>query len=87
MHTVSYVKEGKTPFLSLNEFVVKLKHFSLDSNNLYYWWEGDYIDLFENINDVGEPRGEYDSLDDSEWLSVLTNLQDYIVTPDMEDFE
>lgn len=73
------VESGKTPFADIDDFVVALTRIDLESDCLYYEWEGEIIDLHDNISDVGEGRGEFDSLDDYEWIEVFQNIDEHIV--------
>jgi hypothetical protein len=74
------IDSGKTPFASLNDFANTLCRYGLDSDCLYYEWEGEYIDLHDNIADTGEERGYYDSMSDEEWIAILENIDMHIVT-------
>lgn len=74
------IDSGKTPFASLNDFANALCRYGLDSDCLYYEWEGEYIDLHDNIADTGEERGYYDSMSDEEWIAILENIDMHIVT-------
>lgn len=77
-----YVKNGKTPFATVNDFVSALGRYELDENTLYYEWEGEFIEFHDNISWTGEPRGSYDSLSNSQWIEILTNIDKHIVTAD-----
>lgn len=68
------------PFKNAEEAILKFKRYGLEKDGLYYEWEGYIIDLYDNVGDVGEDRGEYDNMDSREWLYVLTNLKEYVVT-------
>jgi hypothetical protein len=70
---------GKTPFASVNDFASALGRYGLDSDCLYYEWEGEYIDLHDNICETGESRGYYDSIDAADWIEILENIGDHIV--------
>lgn len=70
---------GKTPFASMDDFANAVGRYGLDSNCLYYEWEGEYIDLHDNICETGECRGSYDSLDDDGWIKLLENIDEHIV--------
>ena len=73
------IESGKTPFATIEDFVSAVGRYGLENNRLYYEWEGEYIDLYDNICETGEPRGSYDSMDDSEWIETLENIDYYIV--------
>ena len=68
------------PFRNASELVMKFNRLGLEENLLYYEWEGMYIDLYDNICETGENKGEYDNHSDRDWLYILTNLDEYIVT-------
>jgi hypothetical protein len=70
---------GKTPFASVNDFASALGRYGLDSDCLYYEWEGEYIDLHDNICETGESRGYYDSIEAADWIEILENLDDHII--------
>jgi hypothetical protein len=76
------ISGGKTPFKSVNDFASALGRYGLDSDCLYYEWEGEYIDLHDNIADTGEERGYFDSMSDEEWIELLENIDKHIVTAD-----
>ena len=76
------VKSGKTPFETMEDFVSALGRYDLDPDCLYYEWEGEYIDLYENVDSTGDPRGEFESFDDEEWIGILENVDAYIVRAD-----
>ena len=73
------IESGKTPFETIDDFVSALGRYGLESNCLYYEWEGEYIDLHDNICDTGEARGSYDSMSNEEWVTLLENIYDHIV--------
>lgn len=73
------VESGKTPFKHIDDFVGALLRIDLEPGCLYYEWEGEFIDLRDNISEVGAERGEYENLSDDEWIEVFKNLDDYIV--------
>ena len=70
---------GKTLFKNINDFVSALVTYGLEPGCLYYEWEGEYIDLYENICDTGEERGSYERIDDEKWIAILENIDDYMV--------
>ena len=76
------VKSGKTPFETMEDLVSALGRYDLDLDCLYYEWEGEYIDLYENVDSTGDPRGEFESFDDEEWIGILENIDAYIVRAD-----
>lgn len=73
------IESGKTPFDSMDDFVYALRKYGLESDGVYYEWEGEYIDLYDNIRDVGGPRGTYESMSDEEWIELLEHIDDHIV--------
>jgi hypothetical protein len=73
------IDSGNTPFESVDAFASALGRYGLDSDSLYYEWEGEYIDLHDNICETGESRGYYDSIDAADWIEILENLDDHIV--------
>jgi hypothetical protein len=73
------IESGKTPFATIEDFVSGVGRYGLESDCLYYEWEGEYIDLHDNICETGESRGSYDSMDDSEWIELLENIDEHIV--------
>ncbi len=74
------VESGKTPFENIDDFVMAVGKYGLDSDGLYYEWEGMYIDLYGNIQETGDERGTYEDLDDDIWIKILENIDDHIVT-------
>ena len=74
------VASGKTPFASMEELVSALMRYDLDSDTLYYEWEGEYIEFYDNIRDCGERRGYYDSLSDGDWIGILEDIDEHVVT-------
>ena len=78
----STVKKGKTPFDSIKELVTSFSRYGLEEDTLYYEWEGEHIDLHENIASYGEERGQIDNLTDEERLNILNNIDKYLVTRD-----
>ena len=74
------IDSGATPFESVNDFASALMRYGLDENCLYYEWEGEYIDLHDNIAETGEERGYFDRMNDEEWIDVLENIDKHIVT-------
>lgn len=63
----------------LDDFVNALTRYGLNNGVLYYEWEGEHIDLHDNICDTGEERGYYDSLSDDDWIDLLENIDEHIV--------
>ena len=73
------IESGKTPFATIEDFASAVGRYGLESDCLYYEWEGEYIDLHDNICETGESRGSYDSMDDGEWIELLENIDEHIV--------
>jgi hypothetical protein len=73
------IESGKTPFVTIEDFASAVGRYGLESDCLYYEWEGEYIDLHDNICETGESRGSYDSMDDNEWIELLENIDEHIV--------
>lgn len=73
------IESGKTPFATIEDFASAVGRYGLESDSLYYEWEGEYIDLHDNICETGESRGSYDSMDDNEWIELLENIDEHIV--------
>lgn len=73
------IESGKTPFATIEDFASAVGRYGLESDCLYYQWEGEYIDLHDNICETGESRGSYDSMDDNEWIELLENIDEHIV--------
>ena len=72
--------QGKdSPFDDMEDFVTELRRYDLDDSSLYYEYEGEIIDLYENVSDMGEGRGVYESWDDSDWIDILENLDEYVI--------
>ena len=76
------VKSGKTPFATMDDFVSAVSRYGLEADCLYYEWEGEYIDFHDNVADTGKSRGCYDSLSDGEWIELLQDIDEHIVTLD-----
>ena len=76
------VDSGSTPFESICDFAKALGRCDLDSDTLYYEWEGEFIEFYDNICETGEERGYFDSISDAEWVRILENIDDHIVTAD-----
>ena len=74
-----HLQAGEGPFADVPSLLLALPRRGLERDVLYYPWEGDYIDLRENILDVGEERGALDNLDDEEWRDILEHLEEYRV--------
>ena len=74
------VASGKTPFASMEELVSALMRYELDGDTLYYEWEGEFIEFYDNIRDCGECRGYYDSLSDGDWIEILEGIEWRVVT-------
>ncbi len=79
---IADINGGKLPYADLGELVERLRRTELEEGRLYYEWYDDYIDLWENIADVGESRGTYEDLSDEEWLEILEDLPSCRVEPD-----
>lgn len=73
------VKSSGSPFADIEEFIIALGRYGLDNSLLYYEWDGDFIELYDNICDTGEGRGHYDNLSDSNWIEILENIDSYIL--------
>ena len=71
--------DAESPFKELSSFVIAVDRCGLDSSRLYYAFEDEYIDLYDNICETGEPMGEFDNLTDEEWINILENIDDHIV--------
>lgn len=67
------------PFSNISELIWKFNRFGLEKDYLYYEWDRTFINLYDNICDVGENKGTYDNHSERDWLYILTNLDKYIV--------
>ena len=76
------VKKTADMFSDVTEFFQAYQKYDLDPNTLYYWWEDDYIDLYDNIQSFGEPRGSFEEFSAQEWLEELCDLENTIVEAD-----
>lgn len=50
-----------------------------EDGELYYKWDGEYINLYDNIAECGEGIGYYDDLTENDWASLLERLDNHIV--------
>ena len=73
------INTGHTPFSCLKDFADALVRYDLNANSLYYEWEGEFIDLYDNICETGEERGYYEDMSREEWVSILENIDKYIL--------
>ena len=76
---VKRFNKGNSPYNNLEELVYGIMRHGLNHDILYYEWEGDFIELYDNIFDTGEGRGHYESMSDEEWINILENIDDHIV--------
>ena len=67
------IDAGRTPFADMQDFSVKLRRFGLDDDKLWYFYEGEYFDLWGNICECGDGREESD-MSDAEWLELLIEI-------------
>jgi len=76
---IEKVNGESSPFESMDEFVGAVRRYDLDPDVYYYEWEGDFIDLYENIADCGESYEDYFTEDDEfeEWIETLENIDNY----------
>jgi hypothetical protein len=63
----------------MEELVGALMRYELDGDTLYYEWEGEYIDLRDNICGTGESRGYYDNFNTADWIEILENIDEHLV--------
>ena len=68
------IAAGNSPFTSIPDFSVKLRRYELDNDTEYYFYEGEYIDLFDNICMCGEFREDCSDMSDAEWLELLIEI-------------
>ena len=68
------IKAAKSPFKDLTSFINAVHLYGLDSDSLYYEYEGEFIELYNNICETGAPMGEYDGFSDDEWVTILENI-------------
>ena len=73
------IESGKTPFDSMDAFVDALGRYDMDSDGLYYEWEGEYLEVYDTFTGAGMPRGTYESMSDEEWIDLLEHIDDHIV--------
>lgn len=76
------VNSGSTPFASIDDLVSALIRYDLESDTLYYEWEGDFIEFHNNICETGEERGYFDNISNEQWINILENIDKHIVTAD-----
>ena len=76
------VKNSDGVFESVCDFAHKYNMRDLEEGTLYYEWEGEYIDLFDNVNECGEARGTFEDLSTKEWILRLLRLDNLKVTAD-----
>ena len=75
---VSTGAQSKTNYRDFKKLSA-LGRYGLEPDCLYYEWEGEYIDLYENICDIGEERGSYDRFSDEKWIEIIENVDEYII--------
>lgn len=75
---VERLEKDDSPFGSIYEFAETLQYYGLESDGLYYWYEGEICDFQETCSDAMEPRGTYENLTDDEWIEILENIDKYI---------
>ena len=68
------IDAGNSPFASISDFSVKLRRYDLDEGTRYYFYEGEYIDLWDNICSCGEFREDCSDMSDEEWLELLIEI-------------
>ena len=77
---IAAVKEKDSPFKSVNDFYDAFERDPwCDPGCLYYKWEGEYIDLYDNICECGENWEDEGSYYIEEWVDILENIDDYLV--------
>ena len=72
---IAEVEKYKDSFEKTSDFYDKYRRRELTHGYLYYGYEGDFIDLIDNVNDYGEDALEY--IKPSELLNFLFNLDTY----------
>ncbi len=76
---IERVESEDSPFGSMDDFVESLRMFDLEPDVYYYEWEGDFIELYDNIACCGESFEDYVTEDDEfeEWIETLENIDSY----------
>ena len=80
MNLKRIIDTGKSPVDSIAEFIELYQKMDLDHNTLYYEWEGEFIDLYDNICECGEESISTGYLSEDEWIDILENLDIYAVS-------
>lgn len=76
------INSKKAPFESIEAFVSALRRIDLEPDELYYEWEDIFVHFYNNIWECGEDRGTYEDLTVEEWIEILENIDDHVVTAD-----
>jgi hypothetical protein len=76
------IDDGKTPFETLDQCITALHRSDLEPGFLYFYWEDDYIELYDNVAEFGEPAGTWDSFSEEDWKEILSDLERYRVKPE-----
>lgn len=76
---VEKVETEDSPFGSMDDFVEAVRMYDLEPDVYYYEWEGEYIELYENIADCGDSFEDHVTEDDEfeEWIETLENIDNY----------
>ena len=76
---IEKVETEDSPFGSMGDFVEAIRMYDLEPDVYYYEWEGEYIELYENIAECGEAFEDYVTEDDEfeEWVETLENIDNY----------
>jgi hypothetical protein len=77
---VKAVSLENSPFESMEAFYEAFERDPwCEPGVLYYKWEGEYFELYDNICEVGESWEDEGSYDIEEWIEILEDIDNYIV--------
>ncbi len=76
------IVDDKLPYGSLWEFSEQLSRVRLDYGELYYWYEDQFISLYETVLEEGEPYYCAEEISIAEWLYITNHLDEYRVSYD-----
>lgn len=75
---VKHIEEDDSPFDDIQNFSETLEYYGLESDRLYYEFEGEICDFLETCSVAMEPRGTFEDFTDEKWIEILENISEYI---------
>ena len=74
-----WLSKNDSAYKSVYEFACDLSLYGIPETEYGYFWDGDWISLYDNIEDTGEEYHLTEMVDEDGLIDILESINDYIL--------